>query len=93
MAWEQLPGQLSHTPARREAITATLYTYITAQERIVLALQYRFGPRNKQLMEFGVRPRAGGTRKKKETPPPAPTAPAEVQAVEAPVAPSPPEAP
>lgn len=61
----------------------------TLRSQIVLALQYRFGPRNKQLMEFGVRPRAGGTRKKTETPPPAS---AEVQAVEAPVAQSPSEA-
>jgi septal ring factor EnvC (AmiA/AmiB activator) len=40
------------------------------RSHMVLALQYRFGATNKQLLEFGVRPRVG--RKKKGAAPPAP---------------------
>jgi len=40
------------------------------RSRMVLVLQYRLGSTNKQLLEFGVRPRVG--RKKKGAAPPAP---------------------
>ena len=40
----------------------------TLRSRIALALQYQLGPKSKQLVEFGLRPRAGRPSQKKGTP-------------------------
>jgi hypothetical protein len=58
-------GAWQEAHAKRTAIATAGETL---RSRIALALQYQLGPKSKQLVEFGLRPRPGRPSQKKDTP-------------------------